>query len=88
MCALPLSIFIAEAGFELMQPESRVGSTFWSTTLQTDSSTWLRNMTLGSSAHSLTILRTEFGFHWLIKMVNFCVTLSGHRVTLVQLCPG
>lgn len=31
ICALPFSFFIAEAGFELMQPESRVGSNLWST---------------------------------------------------------
>lgn len=44
-------------------------------------------MTLRSSTHLLTVLRTEFGFHWLSKMVNFCVTLLGHPVTLVKQCP-
>lgn len=63
LCALPRRFLIAEAGFELLGPESRVGSTFCSTALEADSSTWLRSVTLGSSAHSYTVLHTDVGFH-------------------------
>lgn len=87
ICAPPLSFFIAEAGFELMQPESRVGSNLRSTSLEVDISIHLRSMTLGSSTPILPLHRIWFslpqclartsGDFWLTSVLDESECLSG-----------